>query len=716
MDPMSPRAADAFLDVSGILEPTSIAVIGASERPGNLGGDTVRRLVKFGYPGPVWPVNRTAAPVAGLPGFSAVSGVPAVPHLAVLAVPAEALLDAVRECTAAGIRYGIAYAGGLGEAGGAGAELQRTLVALCRQTGFTLCGPNCVGVINATMPATATFSTALLEVDALRPGGISIVAQSGGIGTTAFSLFQQAGFGCRHMISSGNEAVVGYGDYLYALAHDEGTHVIAGYLEGTADSAKLVRALQAARARRKPVVLIKAGATSASARAAQAHTGALVGEDRVVDAVLRELGVIRVYSIEELVDVALMLVGNRDRLPSGGGVGVVTFGGGNGVLAADQCAQFGLATPSLSAACLDRLRPLLISVATAANPLDLTPTTAFRAESLALLPSALDAVAAEPDIHTILFIAGSLAARGAEISDVIAGFAGRSTKPVCVSWPSPPIGIPQRLAAQGIYAFLDPARGVQAIARLAAQGVAAARPSRAGGPRVDGLTVFDWRAHVPERPGHLVVSEDRCHRILAAAGLPVAAARLVQDDAGARVAAEALGFPVVLKGISTSVTHRAAAGLVAVDLRSRAEVEGACRGLQARAREIGAALAGIYVQKMHKGGTELLLAAFRDPMFGVMVSCGSGGGLTELIDDVVTERAPVDPRLGAAMLDRLRIRRYAVDVKGPLDAGPAAAFLARFSELAVTAPWPRFVFEVNPLKWTRDAVVAVDGLLIIDAD
>jgi acyl-CoA synthetase (NDP forming) len=299
---------------------------------------------------------------------------------------------------------------------------------------------------------------------------------------------------------------------------------------------------------------------------------------------------------------------------------------------------------------------------------------------------------------------------------VIAGFAGRSTKPVCVSWPSPPIGIPQRLAAQGIYAFLDPARGVQAIARLAAQGVAAARPSRAGGPRVDGLTVFDWRAHVPERPGHLVVSEDRCHRILAAAGLPVAAARLVQDDAGARVAAEALGFPVVLKGISTSVTHRAAAGLVAVDLRSRAEVEGACRGLQARAREIGAALAGIYVQKMHKGGTELLLAAFRDPMFGVMVSCGSGGGLTELIDDVVTERAPVDARLAAAMLDRLRIRRYAVDVKGPLDARPAAAFLARFSELAVTAPWPRFVFEVNPLKWTRDAVVAVDGLLIIDAD
>ena len=716
MDPMASRPDDAFLDVSGILEPTSIAVIGASERPGNLGGDTVRRLVKFGFPGPVWPVSRTAAPVAGLPGFPAIAEVPGVPHLAVLAVPAEALLDAVRECARAGIRYGVAYAGGLGEAGGAGAELQRTLVALCRETGFTLCGPNCVGVINATLPATPTFSTALLEMDALRAGGISIVAQSGGIGTTAFSLIQQAGFGCRHMISSGNEAVVGYADYLYALARDPGTHVIAGYLEGTADTRKLVRALEEARDRRKPVVLIKAGATSASARAAQAHTGALVGEDRVVDAVLRELGVIRVYSIEELVDVSLLLVGNRARAPAGRGVGVVTFGGGNGVLAVDQCAQFGLGTPALSAACVERLRPLLISVATAANPLDLTPTTAFRAESLALLPQALDAVAAEPEIHTILVIAGSLAAKGAEISAVMEGFASRAQKPVCVSWPSPPLGIPERLAAAGIYSFLDPVRGVQAIARLAAQGEAAARRPPRSRETGAGLTAFDWRAHVPDPPGHLVVPEDRCHRILEAAGLSVAAARLVQDAPAAVAAAEALGFPVVLKGISPSVTHRAAAGLLAVDLRTATEVTAAWRRLEARAREIGAALDGVYVQKMHRGGTELLLAAFRDPMFGVMVSCGSGGGLTELIDDVVTERAPVDHRLAASMLDRLRIRRYARDDRGPLPAEPVAAFLARFSELALTAPWRRFVFEVNPVKWTRDAVVAVDGLLIIDAD
>jgi acetate---CoA ligase (ADP-forming) len=710
---MQPRSASAFVDISGILEPTSVAVIGASERPGNLGGDTVRRLVKFGFPGPVWPINRSAAPVAGLPSFPAVSATPGVPDLAVLAVPAEALLDAVRDCLAAGVRYGIAYAGGLGEAGGAGADLQRALVALCRERGFTLCGPNCVGVVNATIPATPTFTTALLEIDTLRSGGISILAQSGGIATSAFSLIQQAGFGCRHMVSSGNEAVVGFPDYLYALARDAGTEVIAGYLEGTADNDKLVRALEEAQRRRKPVVLIKAGATSASARAAQAHTGALVGEDRVVDAVLRELGVIRVYSIEELVDVALLLVGNRDRPPIGRGVGVVTFGGGNGVLAADQCARFGLTTPALSVGCVERLRPLLIAVATAANPLDLTPTTASRAESLARLPQALDAVAAEPEIHSILVIAGSMAAKGAEIADVMEGFASRATKTVCVSWPSPPLGIPQRLAARGVYSFLDPVRGVQALARMATGAVASLRPPRSA---TVSFPAFDWTVHVPDGTGQRVVPEDRCHRILAAAGLPVAAGQLVRDEAAAIEAARGVGFPVVLKGISPRVTHRAAAGLLAVDLRTEAEVATACRRLWTRAREIAVELDGVYVQEMRRGGTELLVVAFRDPMFGVMVSCGSGGGLTELIDDVVTERGPVDTRLAIHMLDRLRIRRYAVDDRGPLDVEAAAAFLARFSELAATAPWPRFVFEVNPLKWTRDAAVAVDGLLIVGSE
>ena len=302
----------------------------------------------------------------------------------------------------AGIRAGVAYTGGLGEAGGEGAVIQARIVELCRNSGFQLCGPNCAGIINCIAPATLTFATALSEFETLKPGRVSMVSQSGGLGTSLFAMVNRAGFGFSHLISSGNEAVVSFADYLHALARDPGTGVIAAYLEGVTDGPKLVRALAEARRQRKPVVIVKSGAGKASARAAQAHTGALTGEDRVFDAVLQEMGAIRVYSIEELADVCLMLAGmGKGRLPAGPGTGIVTFGGGNGVLGVDQCEQVGLTVPRLRPEGIAKLKTLLVSTATASNPVDLTPTTAFRAESLARLPAALDALLEEPQIDSL---------------------------------------------------------------------------------------------------------------------------------------------------------------------------------------------------------------------------------------------------------------------------------------------------------------------------
>ena len=369
----------------------------------------------------------------------------------------------------------VVFAGGFAEVGGDGVALQHKLAAVCRDVGFTLCGPNCIGIINAASPVTATFATALSEFDTLRAGPISMVTQSGGIGMTIFSMVQRAGFGFRHLISSGNEAVVRFADYLYALAHDEGTRIIAGYLEGIGDGARLVRALEEARDRGKKIVLIKVRRHSAR-RTRRARRD--VGEDRVFDAILQELGVIRVHSVEALVDVCLLLAGTEDaKLPRGRGVGIVTFGGGNGVLAADQCAAHGLTVPALASVSVKRLRPLLVSAAAAANPMDLTPTTAFRAESLARLPAAMDVLAAQPDIDSLLFIVDSLAEPAAGIIGMITGFSRRCAKPVCVCWPSPPAdGAVARLAAVGIVAFDEPDRGLRALGRLVAHGEALSRP------------------------------------------------------------------------------------------------------------------------------------------------------------------------------------------------------------------------------------------------
>ena len=700
-----------FADVGPILSPRSIAVIGASDQPGNLGGETVRRLLKFGFPGRVSPVGRSAGTVAGLHCFASVAEIETPPDLAIFALPAHALSNAIAECARIGTRHGIAYAGGLGEAGTVeGNELHRALVDTCAATQFVLCGPNCVGVIDATMPAASTFSTALLEIDALKAGGISMVCQSGGIATTAFSMVLNAGFGFRYLVSSGNEAIVDFSDYLNAFANDEHTSIIGGYLEGVADAHRFVRALAKARERGKAVVLIKAGTTGATARAAQAHTGALVGDDRVVDAIFEEMGVMRARSVEELVDLCCMLVGNTHRVPRGRGVGLITFGGGNGVLGADQCAQNGLSTPALSEACVQRLRPLLVSVATAANPLDLTPTTAFRDDAMAQLPAALDILIEQPGIDSLLFVVGSMAAKAPEICGVIQQLAKGSRAPVCVSWPSPPRAVPSTLAASGVYSFVDPARAIRALAQWAAHGEALRRPTtRPATPSM----AFDWNAYVTAGDAQVVVPEPDCHRILAAAGLAVAQGTLVHDEDRAAQVAAAMATPVVLKGITPAVTHRAAAGLVIVDRRTGDEVRAAYRTLEARAKTLGLGLDGVLVQQMVPGGTELIVTAFRDAVFGVMVSVGSGGGMTEIIDDVRTARAPVSAQTAASMIDRLRTRSRAKDEQGSLDNIAAARFVARFSELAATAPWERFVFEVNPVSWRRDDAVALDGLLIV---
>ena len=291
-----------FPDLTPMFEPRSVVVVGASERAGNLGGDTVRRLHKFGFPGPVMVINRSGESVDGAEAYASFADLPVKPEMAIFSIPAEGLLEGLRDAAAVGTRAAVAFAGGMAEAGAEGAVLQAEVAKLCKESGIVLCGPNCVGTISSGHPVTATFATALHELDTLTKGVVSMVSQSGGIATTALTAAEMAGFGFRHMISSGNEAVVSFSDYLHAFARDEGTEVIAGYVEGIRDGDRFVAALAEARRQDKPVVLIKAGRSASSARAAQAHTGALVGEDRVFEAILQEFGVIRVSSVEELVD------------------------------------------------------------------------------------------------------------------------------------------------------------------------------------------------------------------------------------------------------------------------------------------------------------------------------------------------------------------------------------------------------------------------------
>jgi acetyltransferase len=590
-------------------------------------------------------------------------------------------------------------------------RLQEQLAQYCREQEFLLCGPNCLGIIDAWQPLTATFASSLSNQGRLARGNISMVGQSGGTAMTVQALAQQAGFGFRLMISSGNEAVLGITDYLEALLDDDKTAVIAVYLEGVRDGASFAAALARARSIGKPIVMLKAGLTAEAGRAAAAHTGALVGDDRVWQSVVRDEAVISVRSTQELVDVALYLSNNRERLPRGTGVAIVSFGGGIGVLGTDLCARNGLTTPPLSERTREKLIELTPPIAALTNPIDVTPAT-FEARWLPKFPDALATIAADPGIDTLLFPLSAMARGASDVATALVALRERTEKAVCVSWTfAPPEGA-AILERERLYTFPEPSRAIETLGHVTRFRMAleADAPSSHAVPAMD----FDWRAQVPNAAPGMVVTEDACHRILAAAGLPVAAAGLATtDDAAARVAAE-VGLPVAMKGITPAITHRAAAGLLALDLRTEGEVREGYRRLASRARELEVTLDGVYVQHMTSGKLEVLVSAFRDPVFGVMVACGAGGTLTEIIDDVALTRAPVDAARAQSLLQRLRIVQRAGRIDPQARLAPVAQFVSDFSRLAASVPWRHFVLEVNPIKWSGEAVTAVDGLLIVE--
>ena len=458
----------SFGELTPLLAPRSVAVVGASDREGNLGGLAVKFLGKFGYRGPVWPVNTGQTVVAGLPCFPNLRELPAPPDLAVVAVPAASVTAVIQDCIAAGIPAAVVWAGGFAEGDDAGRARQRELEAVSRAGGIKLCGPNCIGVINTAIGLTASFSSLMTEIDALMPGAISMVSQSGGTAVTAHGRAQQLGHGFRVTISCGNEATLSIGDFIHALVQDDGTRVIAAYAEGLADPDRFVDALSEAKRRGKPVVILKGGATEHSGKAALAHTGKLAGADRAFDAIFRECAAIRVHSTEELLDVALQLASLRPgQLPRGRRAWITTFGGGSGVLGTDQCVRAGLEVPPLDPATRERVAPIFPALGSSLNPIDLTPGAVTNPKSRATLPQVLKTIAEAPNVDIGLFFSSGFGALAPQVATMFEDLRGGTDKPICLSWLSPPAGITQRLAQKGIVVFEEHARVIRAAGHIA---------------------------------------------------------------------------------------------------------------------------------------------------------------------------------------------------------------------------------------------------------
>jgi acetate---CoA ligase (ADP-forming) len=699
------EATAAAAALSGLLRPASIAVVGASRQRGKIGGEALHNLLDAGFAGPIYPINRRARSVAGLPAFHSISDVRAHIDLAIVAIAADEVAEVARACGAAGVRSLVVLSGGFAESGAEGEERQRELLAICRESGMRLVGPNCLGVINTAADTRlhATFAGAMPP-----PGRVGVLSQSVGIGIAILDLAARHGLGLSSFVSVGNKADISGNDVLQYWEQDEGTTVAALYLESFGNPRRFARIARRAGAV-KPIVAVKSGRTPAGARAASSRAGAMLSaSDVTVDALFRQAGVIRADTIGELFDVAALLAAQPP--PAGPRVAIVANAGGPGVIAAYACQAGGLEVVQLPAKVRRRLGAFLPPQAPVANPIDMRASASaedYRRAIAALVSAdATDAILAifvpalERDAQAVAgeIHAAAQDARGVTLASVFMGAngpVGAAAADGELSVPS--FGFPEEAARALAHAARYASWRARSPGELVApQGV---RPDEAAAIIVNGLGAgAGWLG-----PAEVAALLD-CY------GLPLVPWRVVRGVEGAVAAAAELGGPVALKGVAARLRGKAAAGAVRLGLRSGAEVRRAASEVRAAVAAAGHRLEAFLVQPMVAPGVELTVGVAHDPSFGPVIVCGSAGATAELIPDVVARITPLTDIDAREMIASLRTFPLLTGYGGAPSCDLAAIedVLLRLSALVETHP------EVAELD-LHPLVASPRGALIVDA-
>ncbi|WP_011299827.1 acetate--CoA ligase family protein [Cupriavidus necator] len=720
-----------MVDLNSLLYPRSIAVIGASTQPDKVGGMPIRLLRELGYAGRIYPVNASAAEVQGLPAYGSLSDIGEPVDLAIIAVPASASQDVMAQLAGNGTRAAVVFTSGFAEAGGAGVQMQERLARSAQQAGITLLGPNCLGAMNLRERVFATFSP--IALSGTPPvGEVGLVSQSGAFGAYAFALAREAGLGLSHWVTTGNEAGLQVADVIEWLAHDPNTRVILAYIEGCRDGARLRRALAAARAAGKPVVVTKVGTTEAGARSAQSHTASLAGEDAVYQAVFEAYGVHRAHTLEEFFRLGYVL--SRGRRPatwqrtSGGDadvgtpLGIVTVSGGVGIMMADRAEELGLPLPPMPDDAAAALRTA-IPFASTANPIDVTGQIV--AQPRVFMDAIADVARSGAYGSVAVFLAGGANAPRfwPELQQAIGALSeAADAAPLMVSglvdddkraW----------LEARGCLVFREPGHAVEAVATLAR---AAALEDARGDDAIEGQAQSDPQddllRDIP--PAATALSEYEAMRLLAEAGVPVAPHDLARDAEEAVRIAERLGYPVVVKLCSREILHKSDVGGVALNLANAQAVRDAFgRMAQAVAglrtdKGTPVALDGVLVARMVRGWGEVMVGVRRDPVFGLVALAGIGGTAVEIFRQTACGLAPLSREQARAMLHASRVAALCEGHRGhpQVDLNAAAQVLASVSQLAAELGDRLDTIEINPFIVTAPGLVAADAVVTLRAD
>ncbi|MFM9941981.1 MAG: acetate--CoA ligase family protein [Hyphomicrobiaceae bacterium] len=683
------------------LNPKSVAIIGASNEVNKVGGRPLHYLKEYKFKGPIYPINPGRKEVQGLPAFASLESLPAVPELALVVVPGDAAVAAIKDCAKRGVKAAICITSGFGETGDpAGVAKQKEMVAAARAAGMRMVGPNTQGLANFSNGAVCSFSTFFTTVRP-RDVPIAVVSQSGAMSAIPIGLLNERGLGARYSLATGNDAEVNVLEMATAAVSDPEIKLLLLYLEGMPRPDLLATLAETAHKNGVFVVALKSGRTAAGARAAASHTGALANEDRVVDAALKRAGIWRVKDIAGLVSAAeLYLKGWK---PSGRRFVTISGSGATGVMSADAATMAGLDVVKFDPTTRATLDKILPSFASAANPIDLT---AALLSNNGLLGQILPVIA-KADAADLFKVDMPVSGPGYDMKAFakdIAGFSTATGKPVVVAgWQG---DIPASFRSEGVPVFPLEAEAIEALAQfvshhdLVAEAKTRARP--------------DWRPHADDStvPKTKTLNEAVSLAMMAKAGLTVVPHRLCRTAQEAAAAWRNLGGAVAVKGCSSDLPHKSEYGLVALGLDDEDRIKAAFTDMRAKVEKAKASFDGVIVARMTKGRRELMIGAHRDPFFGPVIVVGDGGKYVEAMPDTVILMPPFTVKEAQAAFAGLRCAPVLHGVRGEPPMDLEAIAQAAVSVAALMARDPQILsLDMNPLMLQDQG----KGYAVVDA-
>jgi acetate---CoA ligase (ADP-forming) len=701
------------LSFERLFQPRGIVVIGASADLTRISGQPVKALKNAGFAGPIHLVNPKHRELHGLACYPDVASIKGPCDLAIVAVPAAGVSQAIRDCGKAGIPFAVVLTAGFRETGPEGRNLEEELKRAIAESGVRVIGPNCQGVLSLQARVWAAFGSVSDETD-FRPGSVSCAFQSGGFGYAIVNLAEAQGVGFRYCVSSGNEVDVAMPELLSAFLDDPGTSLAFAYLEGTPDARPLLEVGRKSLATGKPVLIWKAGTTDAGVKAAASHTANMTGSYDLYRAALRQSGIMEVDDVEPIVDIARLFA--QGRLPKGNTVGVLSISGGSGVVFADAAVQRGLTLPPFAPQTLARLREMIPAFGSPQNPADITAAVFNNAT---LFANTLDVVLQDPGLDQLAILLASISGQSAAASaSVIAAAAARTDKPVHVAWSGrhgKSEAAIKALEGAGVPFVTTPVRLARAAAALARFAADQRRLLPREAPTAVSPKGFDGDLELPT--GAVTLNEAESKSVLRAFGVPVVPEVFVAAGVDVAAATEALQGPFAVKIVSRDIAHKTEAGGVRLRVTREGLAEAARAVTESGRKAVpGARIDGVLVSEM-ADGIETLIGVVNDASFGPTVALGLGGVLTEVLKDVTYRIAPFDVETAREMIAELRGAKLLDGYRGKpaADKEALAAALVAVSQMA-TALAPRLKeLDINPVfvRPVGQGVAAADALLVL---